>query len=437
MKRKNLMGLLLVMAVLATGCSGTSTATDSASADSATSEAVTEEGESVTLTMMNHTSEEATIAWEDSVIEAFEESHPGVTIEISRSSYDDYIQQIQTKFASGDAPDLFYVEAAYIDKYVDNGYIGALDDLDLASKFEDGAYDMLSKDGVAYALPWGTSTMCVTYNKDVFEAAGVTEIPTTLDEFYAACQQIEDAGYTAIGAAYADTWCLMADFQADADTSVLPKDSNAIIDLESRDVKWVDSEAYRGVLERLQERQQYANKDVFGTDWDTVCTAIANGETAMALNGSWTDSNIRAMNPDANIGVFALPVSDDAADALLPIQGGNEGIAYNPEGAHTDVAKEFIDYFTSAEAGQGYTDQTGNLSIVKGVSSENATGGLADIISLMNNGGSVSLGATDHNFTSSYRDAVQTVVSDFLLNGLTVDEALENLDTEFDRIANS
>ena len=55
----------------------------------------------------------------------------------------------------------------------------------------------------------------------------------------------------------------------------------------------------------------------------------------------------------------------------------------------------------------------------------------------MNNGGSVSLGSTDHNFTSEYRDAVQTVVSDFLLSEKSVDEALSDLDEEFDRIANS
>lgn len=425
MKCKKVIGILMAASMVAGMTAGTAV-TASAS-----------ESEEVTLTMMNHTSEEATIAWEDAIIEEFEESHPGVTIEISRMSYDDYIQTLQTKFASGDAPDLFYVEAAYIDKYVQNGYIGSLEDLDLASKYEDGAYDMLSSDGTPYALPWGTSTMCVTYNKDVFAGAGIDAVPTTLDEFYEDCQKIQDAGYTPIGAAYADTWCLMADFQADSDTSVLPNDPNAIKDVESRDVKFVDSDAWRGVLERLQERQQYANKDVFGTDWDSVCTDIANGDTAMTLNGSWAESNIRAMNPDANIGVFALPVSNDSATNLLPIQGGNEGIAYNPEGKNADVAKEFIDAFTSAESGQKYMDETGNISIIKGVSTDGVTGGLGDIVDLMNNGGSVSLGSTDHNFTSEYRDAVQTVVSDFLLSEKSVDEALSDLDEEFDRIANS
>ena len=82
-------------------------------------------------------------------------------------------------------------------------------------------------------------------------------------------------------------------------------------------------------------------------------------------------------------------------------------------------------------------DETGNISIIKGVSTDGVTGGLGDIVDLMNNGGSVSLGSTDHNFTSEYRDAVQTVVSDFLLSEKSVDEALSDLDEEFDRIANS
>ena len=258
-----------------------------------------------------------------------------------------------------------------------------------------------------------------------------------LEEQHRIVNEIQYAGYTPIGAAYADTWCLMADFQADSDTSVLPNDPNAIKDVESRTVKFADSDAWRGVLERLQERQQYTNKDVFGTDWDSVCTDIANGDTAMTLNGSWAESNIRAMNSDANIGVFALPVSNDSASNLLPIQGGNEGIAYNPEGKNADIAKEFIDAYTTAESGQKYMDETGNISIKKGISTDGVTGGLGDIVDIMNNGGSVSLGSTDHNFTSEYRDAVQTVVSDFLLSEKSVDEALSDLDSEFDRIANS
>ena len=34
------------------------------------------------------------------------------------------------------------------------------------------------------------------YNKDIFEKAGITSVPTTWDEFLEAGQKIKDAGFT-------------------------------------------------------------------------------------------------------------------------------------------------------------------------------------------------------------------------------------------------
>jgi len=81
------MGAALSISLLA-GCG--SDATDTGNGD-ATKQAVNEEGKQTTLTFIGHTSEDAKVEWEDQVIAGFEAEHEGVTIEVQRMSFDDYI----------------------------------------------------------------------------------------------------------------------------------------------------------------------------------------------------------------------------------------------------------------------------------------------------------------------------------------------------------
>ena len=419
-----------------TGCGGKTASDGTQDTAKDTAENVSkEEAKQVTLTFMDHTSEEAKIQWEDSVITNFEAEHPNVTIEVQRMSYDDYIQTLQTKFASGDAPDIYALENTYIPKYIENGYVAPLDGTEAVNAFQDGALDMLTVDGSTYAIPYSASVMSVTYNKDVFEKYGIKEIPKTSDEFYAVCDQLKKAGVVPIGAAYSDTWCLMADLQADYISGVLLNNKNAIIDVQDRKQKFADSEEWRGVLNRIKERLQYANEDPFGTDWDTVCTQMANGEIAMVLNGNWTPNNVLDKNENVNLGTFALPTTNDASKTVFAVQSPTEGLALNAGSKNLEVGKEFLDYYTSKTSSEAFVKTNNEICVIKDVDTSNAKGALADVMAAIGNGGAVSLGAVDHNFTNEYRDALQTVVSAYLLNDMSTDEALTELDKEFDRIA--
>ncbi len=439
MKKK--LGILITVSMvvgLLTGCGVSTTSEDPASAAGDTAqvtEVTNEEGKQTTMTFMDHTSEEAKVAWEDSVIGAFEEAHPGVKIEVQRMGYDDYIQTLQTKFASGDAPDIYALENTYMEKYIDNGYVASLDGTDLASRFDDGALDMLSVDGKLYAIPNTAQVMDVTYNKDVFEQCGIKEIPTTLDEFYAVCKMIQDAGIVPIGAAYSETWCLMADLQADYIANVLTNDSNAIIDVQNRDKTFAGNEAWAGVLQRIQDRLVYTNADPFGLDWNNACTMMANGEVAMILNGNWTPNNVLAMNENANLGSFPLPTTNNAEDTKFVVQSPTEGLALNAESTNLDLAKEFLAFYTSEDAVNSFVSTNNEICIVKGADTSKAQGALKDVMDQIDAGNVINLGAVDHNFTNEYRDAIQTVVSESLLNGMTVEDTLAELDVEFDRIA--
>ena len=386
-----------------------------------------------TITYLNHTGEEKTIAYEDSLIEQFQEENPDITVEVQRMSMDDYTRTIQTKIASGDAPDVFMIEQSNLEKYASNGFM-----LDLSGTAIVDHYDgnMLTWDDVPYGAPLGVNSYVVTYNKAIFEEVGI-ETPKTLTELYAACDAIKEAGYVPFAAGYQDSWVLMADTQSDYATSICRKDLEALKKLEARENTFSDSEEWRGVFERLGKRVSYDQGDEFGVDWNTACTMLANNEAAMIVSGDWTSNNIADMGENVELGAFPLPVSDDEAENVIVYPGAGQSYAISADSEHQDAAIKFVEFMTSPEAGAKYVEDEIGICVIKGVEVGDAQGSLADITNLINEGRAEALAAdADFNFSEEYRDAFMNTVSSFVLNGgEDVDTLLAELDSEFDRIA--
>lgn len=423
--KKKTVGFLLVTvltAAMITGCGG--------SGDKEVKDA--EDGK-VTLSYMNHTGEEKTIAYEDKLIAEFEEKNPDINVEVQRMSMDDYTQTIQTKIASGDAPDVFMIEQSNLEKYAKNDYLQDLSDTDIVNHY-DG--NMLSYDGKLYGAPLSVNAYVVTYNKELFEKVGA-EIPDTLDEFYKVCEKIKEAGYTPLAAGYQDSWVLMADTQAEYATSIMADDLDALKKCERREVKFADSKEWREVFERIGKRLQYTQEDQFGTDWNTACTMLANGEAAMVVSGDWTSNNVADMGETVELGAFVLPVSNNAEDSILAYPGAGQSYAVSADSENQEAAVKFVDFMTTKESGEAYVNEGIGICVIKDVVAPETETALSDIITLINEGKSKALPAdTDFNFSEEYRDAFQNVVSDFLLNGgKDVDQVLKDMDTEFDRIA--
>ena len=118
----------------------------------------------------------------------FEESHPGVKIEVQHAS-NDTNTLLQSRINSGDVPDVFDVESGTAaQKYYEYAYDWS-DEKEILDKFNEAALDTGKDDeGNIMSLPWTYENMGLIYNKDLFEKAEITELPQTMDELEAACE---------------------------------------------------------------------------------------------------------------------------------------------------------------------------------------------------------------------------------------------------------
>lgn len=131
----------------------------------------------------------------DKIMDPFEEEH-GVTVNVEIVPWGNYEEKYLTGITSGEGPDVGYMYMEMITDFID---MGALEPLDGYLTDADKDNLLYLSNGIIrgkqYCLPIVVGNACVMcYNKDILAANGITDIPTTWEEFIEVCKQIKVDG---------------------------------------------------------------------------------------------------------------------------------------------------------------------------------------------------------------------------------------------------
>lgn len=168
------------------------------------SAAQTESGEN-TITFMGWGSDTEIAVFND-MIAQYEDKYPNVKVDYITVPAADFQTKLQTMIASNKTPDVFYLAPENVMPFASSGIVADLSDyVDNNDLFDPAnvwqkAIDMYRYDGTTpgkgavYGLPKDIGPFALAYNKDLFDAAGVTapdpESPWTWDEFVAAAKKL-------------------------------------------------------------------------------------------------------------------------------------------------------------------------------------------------------------------------------------------------------
>jgi multiple sugar transport system substrate-binding protein len=133
--------------------------------------------------------------WDDTVA-AFTAENPDVDVTVEVFPWADRDQALTTAIAGNQAPDVVYLIPDQIP-----GYANAIEPFD--SYLDEGSradylpnvVESVSMEGQMMGAPILTSALSLICNRTVFEDAGVTEYPSTWDDFAALGPQFDAAGY--------------------------------------------------------------------------------------------------------------------------------------------------------------------------------------------------------------------------------------------------
>ncbi|NCB91359.1 MAG: extracellular solute-binding protein [Clostridia bacterium] len=284
------------------------------------------------------------------MVEAFEKDHPGVTVEVQHAA-NDSSTLLQSRVNSGDIPDVFDVESGTSAKmYYEYAYDWT-EDTDVTSLFNEDALETgRDDDGKIKSLPWTYENMGILYNKDCFEKAGITELPTTIDELEEACKKLDAAGITAFALPAKETWVLgqlATHFMMDKSL-----DANGTAEaIKSGELTFEDMPNWNNLFKFLDLAMEYGPDKPLEIDWETSENMLANGDAAMIHMGDWCQSTLDSFNPDANLAFLPTPVGDSADDTTL-LSSCNWTYIVNKDSENLELAKEYCEYILTSEMGQ-------------------------------------------------------------------------------------
>ncbi|WP_195542874.1 ABC transporter substrate-binding protein [Massiliimalia timonensis] len=136
------------------------------------------------------------------IVENFNSSNDqNITVELQMTPWDNFYQTFLTAITSGAAPDTSTGASTQPLQYALMGEILDLQPIvdqwneegnDIVNQFPEGSLDMLTYDGELTGLPWALDPRGLTYRTDYFEQAGITELPTTWEEFLDVCKKLKE-----------------------------------------------------------------------------------------------------------------------------------------------------------------------------------------------------------------------------------------------------
>lgn len=119
------------------------------------------------------------------VKEKFEAENPGAKVEFQVAPYDGFFSGIDRGLEAGNAPDLFRVDYTNIGKYSAKSSLLDLTEYftkDETSAFLPAMWDAVQYNGIPYGVPHQTDVTAIIYDVDVFKAAGISSVPTKLED---------------------------------------------------------------------------------------------------------------------------------------------------------------------------------------------------------------------------------------------------------------
>jgi raffinose/stachyose/melibiose transport system substrate-binding protein len=206
-------------------------------------------------------------------------------------------------------------------------------------------------EGEQNGVPFANNACGVLYNRDLFAEHGVA-VPTTWSELIAACRTFRDAGITPFYGALQDAWTAMPPFNALASNLRPPGEFYAALAAGRTSF----AEGYREIADKLTELYSYTQDGMAARDYDAGNQGFAQGQSAMYAQGSWAIPAVKAFEPEFEIGVFALPCTDDPGRTRL-ISGVDVVLTTGREPKHPEEALTFIRWLMRPEVMRSYADE--------------------------------------------------------------------------------
>lgn len=288
-------------------------------------------------------------AWDATLpktVKGFEAKNPGIKVKVTNvgTNKKEYTALNNALSANKGAPDVAQIEYYALPEYAIQNKLQDLSDMG-ASGYKDfytpGTWNSVKINGGVFALPIDSGPMALFYNKEVYDKAGVTEVPTTWDEFYEAAKKIKAAGsYITSDSGDAGFFDSMT-WQAGAKPFSTSKDGKEVtINLtgDAKVKKW-DDYWQKMISEDLIDTKTAGWSD----EWNR---GLNDGSIASLLLGAWMPYNLLSGAPDGSgkWRVALMPTWEKGGTENSENGGSSLALIKSKDDAKAKAAYKFMEY---------------------------------------------------------------------------------------------
>ena len=278
-------------------------------------------------------------------VEAFT-AETGIPVDVQFKGRTGIREGLQPALDAGTNIDLFDEDIDRVNKTWGD-YLLDLEELAKANDYEKTANAGLINacrevgGGTLKSIPYQPNVFAMFYNQEIFDKAGVTEVPKTWEELDAACAKIKEAGFTPITS---DDAYILSNFGYHLSRINGYEKASEIV----KEGKWDDP----SVLEVAKAYEDFAKKGYFSEQiasnvWPAGQNQeLALGTAAIYLNGSWLPNEVKDITgEDFNWGCFSYPAVKDGKDGVEASNYGAQVFAIKK----AEDAFKLIQFFTKGK----------------------------------------------------------------------------------------
>ncbi|MFB5662339.1 ABC transporter substrate-binding protein [Alteribacillus sp. HJP-4] len=336
---------------------------------SACGEEENEEAEGITLEMT---------AWGDTAelevyqkaVDAFNEEHPNIHVNLTPTPSDTYQQRLMTQLQGGEAPDIFYAQPQMMSILVDTNTIEPLDDFMNSDEsyahpeeFADGLWGASRVNGQIFGAPVDNNPLLIYYNRGLLNELGIKtpqeyyeEDDWNWDSFREVSEELQANGHG--GLVLQANWDQVASWVFSNGGELYNDEGEPVMDKDPK-----TQEAMEFIEDMINDDLiTYGGGLTSGQGEDTLFVSEVNG---MISGGRWF---VPSLSQVEELDYDFIPYPTNTGNKMEPAGIGSAYMVANKDSEHKEEALKFLSYYVSESSQDVRLSGTGNaVPSVKGI----------------------------------------------------------------------
>lgn len=296
-----------------------------------------------------------------------DENEYGITVVAEyQGSYDDSINKLKSAQLGNMGADLVQVYDIGTRFMMDSGWVVPMQDLVDADGFDLSVIEpniaaYYTVGDTLYSMPFNSSTPILYYNKDMFEAAGITEAPTSFEEIKEAGDKLKASGVDEVISLAIYGWF----FEQFTCKQGLPYVNNGNgRDSYATAVAFDENGAALNILTAWKDLYDNGYAPNVGRGGDAGLADFSAGKSAMTLGSTASLKQIlQDVNGKFEVGTAYFPTVVDGSEGGVSIGGASLWALNNNDDIKKAATWKFVKFLVSAESQAYWNAQTGYFPV--------------------------------------------------------------------------